>query len=270
MGIPVTFNGLSVIVPENNDQGWGSDVTALLVQLATYAATNTGFNQSVRVVTASTASPTSSDFAIGMNYSGGASTVTLPSGTTGQLFAIYDFIGQAATNPVTINATSPDTINGAASYIINSSYGSVVLQYTGTQWVILAGYSLTLRAAQRYQQSATNPSFVAAGIVPAATITTVPNNEQCDASFVGCDTIVFTVSAGSGRSFICMTSYASANISAIYDPYNLFLPTFSGTGIYVYKSAASNAIGFRNLLGSSVPIEIKSLTTDLNTIIAWS
>ena len=106
MSIPVTFNGLSVNVPENGDPGWGPDVTALLVELANNAAVVSSLIQNVRVSSVTPTTILNTDFGVGINVAS-ASVVNLPAGASsiGQLFFIYDSSGAAQTNPITVTLT---------------------------------------------------------------------------------------------------------------------------------------------------------------------
>jgi len=271
MGTPVTFAGLSVVVPENNDQGWGSDVSALLIQLATFAATNTALTQASRIVTATPDTALVGDFALGVNVPS-ASVINLPSGSgnTGKLYVIYDFSGAARTNPITITPAGADTINGAASYIINANNAVVWLQYTGTQWSIVASHVLSLFGPQLFNQLAANTSYVVSATLPTKTLPTVTNGQSSSVTFSGSNAYLFSVSLGNSKSFVAAATFNGTNITALSDPDGVFLPTNSGTGIYVSKSAGSGIITFTNNLGVSTTIEVKSLTTDLVSPTAWS
>lgn len=66
--------------------------------------------------------------------SGAATGVTLPpTPKTGRTIFIKDAKGDAATNNITITPASGN-VDGAASMTINTNYGSILLQYNGSEW----------------------------------------------------------------------------------------------------------------------------------------
>jgi hypothetical protein len=62
--------------------------------------------------------------------------IPLASPTAGQMHRIKDSTGSAGTNNITITP-SGHTIDGAVSKVINISFGSVDIVYSGTEWKIL-------------------------------------------------------------------------------------------------------------------------------------
>jgi len=63
--------------------------------------------------------------------------VTLPIGTTGQVFNIKDGLGLASVaTPIIITPTT-STVDGAVTATINVPYGALQLVYSGTEWKIL-------------------------------------------------------------------------------------------------------------------------------------
>jgi len=63
--------------------------------------------------------------------------VTLPVGTTGQVFNIKDGLGLASVaTPIIITPTT-STVDGAVTATINVPYGALQLVYSGTEWKIL-------------------------------------------------------------------------------------------------------------------------------------
>lgn len=271
MGTPVTFAGLSVVVPENNDQGWGSDVSALLIQLANFAATNTALTQASRIVTATPDTLLVGDFAVGVNVpSAAAITIPAGSGNTGKIYVVYDLSGAARTNPITLTPTGADTINGAANYIINANFGVVWLQYTGSQWSIIGSHVLSNFGPNLFNQGATNTSYVVSSTLPTKTLPTVTNGQSSSVTFSGSNAYLFSVSLGNNTSFIASATNNGTNITAISDPDGVFAPGVSDTGIYITKAGSSGIITFTNNTGVSTTIEIKSLTTDLLSATAWS
>lgn len=70
---------------------------------------------------------------------GAATSVVLPStpGLWDTRF-VKDLKGDAAANNITITDPGGANIDGSASYVISTNYGSVILQWNGTTWSVLA------------------------------------------------------------------------------------------------------------------------------------
>ena len=81
----------------------------------------------------------SSDYTIGANATSGAITITLPDATllSGQIFIVKKTDSSA--NAVTIATTSSQTIDGASTFVLRYQYQSIMVQSTGTSWVLLGG-----------------------------------------------------------------------------------------------------------------------------------
>lgn len=60
-------------------------------------------------------------------------TITLPTGTVGKTFLIKDSIGNASTNPITVDTTG-STIDGLSTYVIDLDWGCIGLVYNGIEW----------------------------------------------------------------------------------------------------------------------------------------
>lgn len=70
----------------------------------------------------------------------GAQTVNLPSVVsklTGRSFTIKDGKGDANINPITIVPATGETIDGQTSAVINTSYSSITIVNSGTEWNII-------------------------------------------------------------------------------------------------------------------------------------
>jgi hypothetical protein len=89
----------------------------------------------VTLIDAATYTPTVDEYFLGVIYDG-AVTITLPANTTGKAYIIKDSVGDAQTNPITINATG-STIDGLASYTLNIDWSSVTLVYNGIEWNVV-------------------------------------------------------------------------------------------------------------------------------------
>lgn len=91
----------------------------------------------------------------------GAVAVNLPAGVTGQMFAIVDGKGDAATNNITITPAAGN-INGAGTYVINGDRNGIIIAYNGTEWTILSEFiaSGTAGSIPRSQIAAGTASHV--------------------------------------------------------------------------------------------------------------
>jgi hypothetical protein len=272
MGIPVTFNGLSVVVPEVNDQGWGSDVSALLIELANFAATSTTLVQSSRIATVSPVTILSTEFAIGVNIPT-PSVVNLPpgSGNVGKCYLVYDYSGSASINPITINAAGLDTINGSSSYVINQNRGSILLQFSGSQWNIIASAFIPSPGAVAYSQDPFNRSFVSSPTTSSVSIPNAANLSAAAVTFSGSQHYQFSVTLSDGRSMFCVASESPDTITVLSDRSNIFNPELlAGPNFGIAIIKAGNFVTFRNRTGSTQNIEVKSFTTALTGPTSWA
>jgi hypothetical protein len=272
MGIPVTFNGLSVVVPEVNDQGWGADTSALLIELANFAATSTTLVQSSRIATVSPVTILSTEFAIAVNIPS-ASVVNLPpgSGNVGKCYLIYDYSGLASVNNITINAAGLDTINGSSSYVLNIDRSSVLLQYSGTQWNIIASNYIPVPGSVFYSQDSFNRSFVSSPTTASVSIPNAANLSAAGVTFAGSQHYQFSVTLSDGRSMFCVASESPDTITVLSDRSNLFNPELlAGPNFGIAIIKAGNFFTFRNRTGSTQNIEVKSFTTALTGPTSWA
>ena len=116
----------------------------------------------------------------------------------------------------------------------------------------------------------TNNSFVGSGQTPTLVGATAGAGQTATCTF-GTKYIAFTVSLGNeGSGFECRTTYADSVISAIDDPNNLFTNSPTGSGIYVFKSANSEVVSFRNLTGSSDVILVQAINSPITAATVWS
>lgn len=122
----------------------------------------------------------------------------------------------------------------------------------------------------RVQNNSTNNSFVEAGITGTLSAPAVANLQSCSANFVNTNSLVFTIALDSGESLVCSTSYKQGVITVLSDVDGLFLPTDAGTGIYISKTTSSATINFKNRMGVSKNIEIKTITTNLSSVANWA
>jgi hypothetical protein len=101
----------------------------------TITITTTG--DTYRKVTSSSSNVLTTDFIIGVNFSGGV-TLTMPNSALviGQQWRIKDESGNAAANNITLNGNGVN-IDGMSTYVINNNYGSVDIYYNGTQFYLV-------------------------------------------------------------------------------------------------------------------------------------
>lgn len=81
------------------------------------------------------------DYYIGVTDTSAARTITLPlTPILDQMFIIKDESGLAGTNPITIDTPGAELIDGAATYPINANYGSVTVNFDGTNYFVMNAY----------------------------------------------------------------------------------------------------------------------------------
>jgi len=268
MSVSVTFNGVAYSIPEDGETGW-SALTDYLVALSN-AAVATALKTSVRTVTVSPSTAQATDCVL--LGGAGASVINLPTGVKGQFYAIYDKLGSAQSANLTINAAVGDTIQGAASYTIKTNYGGVLIQYadSGNIWKVIAEIKDIYAQPFRVSTDATNASFVRGAVVPeSVAFVNVADGLACSADFIGSKAIHFVVAVGNEQMY-CVTDFASNVITALSDRGNLLLEADAGTGVYIWKTAASAGINFKNRMGVSKVIEIRALTNQLSPVNAWA
>jgi hypothetical protein len=122
--------------------GSATGVSATTINGGTSSITlNSGIVNKVTVV-ATAASPYTvlgTDSVISTNSTGGIMTLTLPAApATGRTLVIYDGVGQAGGNAVTIDGNGKNIAasgTSAATKTIATAYGSKTLIYNGTLWM---------------------------------------------------------------------------------------------------------------------------------------
>lgn len=116
----------------------------------------------------------------------------------------------------------------------------------------------------------TNTSYVGSGQVPASAGASSTNGQSSTGTF-STDNILFTVSDSASRNtMLCQTSYASADISAISDPGNIFLSSDAGVGIVVSKALNSNTLTFKNRTGVTTTITIQAINSAITSATVWA
>ena len=137
MGTSVTFAGVSYQVPSIGETGWGQQVSDLLIALAQKSLTGLTDVSAIETSASTTYNLLTSKRSVVLTAAS-ARTVNLPVAADGQIFAIVDG-SDAFVNNITLVPNGSDTINGAASYVIDSTKGSVILQYkfgSPGQWFV--------------------------------------------------------------------------------------------------------------------------------------
>jgi hypothetical protein len=258
MTVQVTFAGVSYDVPEEDDSGW-ADLTSYLVALSA-ASVGTTDSKSARIATSSPVTVSSTDdYAVGVNVAS-ASTVTLPSGTTGQIIVVFDASGEAVNNNITIGGTGGQLINGLANYVINSNNGAVILQYVVSGWKVLSEKKVTTENNQ------TNLAIIDANVATDNTGVTVNDGQSCTVTFLD-SAAIFEISFAA-FSMVCMCCRGSNIVNCISDPNRSFLTSDADTGIFVSK--ATDVITIKSRLGSPVLFKIKFVVGQVASATAWS
>lgn len=142
MATNVVWNGTTYSIPDSGELNWSS-LSTFLVALGNNAAIAQEMKQAVRTVTTTpdTVSDTA-DFAVFVNVTSGPATINLPAGTEGRIFCIGDISGSVVSGarPITIDPNGVQTINGQSTFVIEKDRQFVLIQFTGTNWTILASY----------------------------------------------------------------------------------------------------------------------------------
>jgi hypothetical protein len=89
----------------------------------------------VTLIDAATYTATADEYFLGVIFNG-VVTITLPAGTLGKVFVVKDSVGDANTNPITIDTTG-SSIDGQPNYVINLDWGSIGLVYNGIEWNVV-------------------------------------------------------------------------------------------------------------------------------------
>lgn len=112
----------------------GSTDTTLVTQVPTVIFPDSQGNVLSRRAVTADGNVTNYDQYLGCNKAGAlAISLVATDFVKGQVVIISDESGAAATNNITITP-SAGLINGAATYVINANYGSVTLEFDGTNW----------------------------------------------------------------------------------------------------------------------------------------
>jgi hypothetical protein len=258
MTVQVTFAGINYDIPDEDDSGW-SDLTSYLVALA-QASVGTTDSKSFRIATSSPVAISSTeDYAVGVNVAS-ASSVVLPSGTTGQIVVVFDASGASVNNNITITCTGGQTINGLTSYVIRSNRGAVTVQFGTSGWYILSA-KVTVT-----ENNQTNLSVIDATNQSDNTGVLVANLQASTITFIG-SYCQFVVSVETD-SFVCACSSGSNIMNCLSDTASKFLATDAGTGFVVTKS--SNVITFKNRSGGALTTKIRFIVGQVSAATAWS
>jgi hypothetical protein len=107
-------------------------------------AQNTTFNQAIIELGIQTinSSPTTGNYersGWAVDTSAGAITINLPSAAVlpGQKIYIFDYNGNSAVNPITLDGDGAETINGQLTQVINTNYGWCIIYSDGSNWRML-------------------------------------------------------------------------------------------------------------------------------------
>lgn len=124
--------------------------------------------------------------------------------------------------------------------------------------------------ALRKSPNTTNTSMVS-GVAAGAAFPSVTDLQTATVTLESqSNSFAFVVSLSTGESIEFHASQATAEISAVSDPSNLFLLTDAGTGIFVSKSAASSVISIKNRMGGSRNIGVSFLSGHVSAATSWA
>lgn len=141
MVLSVTWNGTSYSIPQSGERGWAS-LTTFLQALATSAQSTGKQLIGRRTATVSPVTVTATtDAYVGVNVSAAIAAVNLPAGVNGQIFIITDESDAANTYNITINPNGANTINSTTSFVMSRNSQSVMLLFSGSDWVVVANTS---------------------------------------------------------------------------------------------------------------------------------
>ncbi|MFQ5874303.1 MAG: hypothetical protein ACE5JL_10945 [Dehalococcoidia bacterium] len=118
----ISVNNVSIITAESGQVTFGDTVLKdFRVPQATKTANYTA---------------TATDKIIGVDTTGGAVTITLPTAetTAGRTYVVKDQGGSAGTNNITVATEGAQTIDGSATDAISANYGSQGYYSDGTNW----------------------------------------------------------------------------------------------------------------------------------------
>jgi hypothetical protein len=103
-----------------------------------YDTNNVGYNTRTLVKT-SGYTTSRADYVILVNSTSAPVTITLPTavGIEGKELIVKDYLGQAATNNITIATTSAQTIDGASTKVLSTNYISYKVISDGANWSII-------------------------------------------------------------------------------------------------------------------------------------
>jgi hypothetical protein len=88
----------------------------------------------VTLINTPTYSTDFNEYFLGVIYAG-AVTITLPAGTIGKVYVVKDVVGDANTNPITVQGTAQNVDAGTAT--INVPFGSITVVFNGSNWSIV-------------------------------------------------------------------------------------------------------------------------------------
>lgn len=118
--------------------------------------------------------------------------------------------------------------------------------------------------------NSTNNTFVGSGQTPTLPGVSAGVGQIATCTF-GTNAMLFMITLGNGGQYmLCGTSYGASVISSIDDPGNLFTSNPSGPGLYVFKSANSNTVSFKNLTGAPDVILVQAINSPITSATPWA
>lgn len=268
MSIPVSFSGNVYLIPQRGETGWFA-LTNYLVALS-QAQTRSQTTYNVRAITASTVVQSTDTYLVADSTSNPI-IVTLPAAgaSQGRLLGVAFATGA---NRITITPDGTDTISGASSLYLETAPSGAYFFAQGNNWSLISSPNGPQQVQPSVYANSTNRSVSSSFITPfqVSAPTAASDGQSMTLTLSGSALYYINISTSSNESLVVTANFASAAVSSPSDPSALFLPSDSGTGIYVSKSSSSAVITIKNRLGGSRTFQIVSANNAVSAATAWS
>lgn len=156
-----TIGGTTYSVPAAGEVSWANLSNYLIALAQAQGTTSQKVGSRIATSTPVTVASATDCLVITDLAVAGAVAVNLPAGVNGQLYAILDGKGDAATNNITITPNGAETIDSTTSYVLSKNRASVLLMFRGTNWYIVAEFTnIAGGAIARNLIAAATPGYV--------------------------------------------------------------------------------------------------------------
>lgn len=201
-------------------------------------------------------------------------TLSIPASTgavDGYLAAVDFTTFAAKQSAITVTAPGAGNANG-----LQLSAGNLNVHLaTSTQPGVVSIAAQTLAGDKTFAgniivtANTSNNSF--SGVTDASSAGTAATNLQTATFTIGANAHHFVIEVGTENAQIsCSSDQASSVVSFFSDSQNLALSSDAGTGVYVFKSAASNVISVKNRLGGTRTIRVRVLNSVVTAATVWA